>query len=307
MGVILANPPRPQAEAVCTHREWDAPRLLRFWHLASLDAPTVAIVWASAFAWALGVAVPTGAEAVLGLAVWTIYIVDRLLDARPGHEATARHLLQERHFFHWRHRRVLAPAAVAAGLTAFAGVAWRLSGFDLRRDSWVAAATLVYFSGVHTRSMVPKRVVRLGRRLVSREIVVGLIFSAGCVLPLFSTRLEAGKFPAAFWCVPACFAALAGLNVHAIGHWEDHPLDDRMRAVLLPAIGLGTIAMGMAAYWASPEPRISAVLAAGSLSALLIAALDRLRPRMTPLAIRAAADMVLLTPLAIAAWQLLAR
>lgn len=305
VGVILANPPRPQAEAVYAHREWDAPRLLRFWHLASLDAPTVAIVWAVAFAWTLGVAVPAWAAAVLGLAVWTIYVVDRLLDARPGHATATRHLLQERHFFHWHHRRALAPAAAVAGLTAFALVAWRLNGFDLRRDSWVAAATLAYFSGVHTHSTVPKRVVRLGRRLVSRQIVVGLIFSAGCVLPLFSTK--GVSFPAAFWCVPAVFAALAGLNVHAIGHWDDHPLDVRVRAVLIPAVGLGTIGLLTAVFWASQEPRIAAVLAMGAVSALLIAALERLRPRMTPLALRAAADLVLLTPLAIAVWQLLVR
>jgi hypothetical protein len=39
------------------------------------------------------------------------------------------------------------------------------------------------------------------------------------------------------------------------------------------------------------------LLAAGALSALLLAMLDSLRTRMTPLALRTGADFVLLTPL----------
>jgi hypothetical protein len=41
------------------------------------------------------------------------------------------------------------------------------------------------------------------------------------------------------------------------------------------------------------------LLAAGATSALLLALLDRTRARMTSLALRAAADFVLLTPLAL--------
>jgi hypothetical protein len=41
------------------------------------------------------------------------------------------------------------------------------------------------------------------------------------------------------------------------------------------------------------------LVAAGAASALLLALLDRLRRRLTPLALRAAADLVLLTPVLI--------
>jgi hypothetical protein len=41
------------------------------------------------------------------------------------------------------------------------------------------------------------------------------------------------------------------------------------------------------------------LLAAGTTSALLLALLDRTRASMTPLALRAAADFVLLSPLAL--------
>jgi hypothetical protein len=43
--------------------------------------------------------------------------------------------------------------------------------------------------------------------------------------------------------------------------------------------------------------RIALLVASGAASALLLALLDRLRGRLTPLALRAAADLVLLTPL----------
>ena len=47
------------------------------------------------------------------------------------------------------------------------------------------------------------------------------------------------------------------------------------------------------------HPRPAALLRAGAASALLLALLDRLRNRLSPLALRAAADLVLLTPLAL--------
>ena len=43
-------------------------------------------------------------------------------------------------------------------------------------------------------------------------------------------------------------------------------------------------------------PRVAWLLVAGASSALLLAGLERMRGRMTPLALRAAADVVLLTP-----------
>jgi hypothetical protein len=47
------------------------------------------------------------------------------------------------------------------------------------------------------------------------------------------------------------------------------------------------------------DTRSAALVASGAVSALLLALLDRLRSRLTSLALRAAADLVLLTPLAL--------
>jgi hypothetical protein len=48
-----------------------------------------------------------------------------------------------------------------------------------------------------------------------------------------------------------------------------------------------------------PQPRPAALIAAGAVSALLLALLDSLRDHLTPLALRVFADLVLLTPLAL--------
>src|SRR5271156_1049832 len=81
------------------------------WHLTSLDAPTVAVVWTLAFAWAARVHLPIWLPIVLALAAWSFYIGDRLLDAR-----NARTPLRERHHFHWRHRRIFLPLAVTSAI-----------------------------------------------------------------------------------------------------------------------------------------------------------------------------------------------
>ena len=58
-------------------------RLLDFWHLFSLDAPTVAVVWMLAVDRSGGFRPGPVLPAALFFAVWILYAGDRLLDARP--------------------------------------------------------------------------------------------------------------------------------------------------------------------------------------------------------------------------------
>ncbi|HZV59138.1 MAG TPA: hypothetical protein VFF42_02285, partial [Candidatus Eremiobacteraceae bacterium] len=138
------------------HRSRGFAAMLASWHLASLDAPTVAVVWGWGFAWTAGVRLAAWPLEVLGLVVWAVYVADRLLDT----VGTARHDLRERHHFHWRHRRILAPLATGAGLVAAWIVRLRVPALALPQDSAVAAATLAYFSGVHGRARLPAAVGR---------------------------------------------------------------------------------------------------------------------------------------------------
>ena len=70
-----------------------------------------------------------------------------------------------------------------------------------------------------------------------------------------------------------------------------------MRSIALALFTIDLLLCVLAA--ASAHPRPAALLAAGATSALLLALLDRNRARFSALALRAAADLVLLTPLAL--------
>jgi len=110
----------------------------------------------------------------------------------------------------------------------------------------------------------------------------------------------------------AYFAAVAWLNVRAITHWESGGLAAKGPPLRQNGLRLGRIAWGLAALglllaaWLLPmQPRSAAVVAAGAASAVLIGWLDWRRQDFSPLALRVAVDVALLTPLLLAAAPLL--
>ncbi|UWZ86686.1 hypothetical protein [Occallatibacter riparius] len=300
MALVPLNP--PAAEAFARPAAWSGPAALKYWHLASLDAPSVAAAWACALAWAARVRVSQAMIVVLALVVWAIYLVDRLLDAWTGLRDAGRHNLQERHWFHWRHRRLFTVLAATATVAAGCMVLSRLHAAALRRDSLIGLATLAYFSGVHG-GRSPRWMDWLRGRIggVSREFVVGVIFSAGCVLPVLPSAPTGLTKMCALLVLPAAaFAMLAWLNVKAIGRWEEWaqlPGSESgvKRIALRLALACGLCGLGLGAL----QPRPALLLALVAVSALLLAWLDTLRDRMDAVTLRAAADLVLLTPLAL--------
>jgi hypothetical protein len=286
------------APAPIARRLWNAPAPLRLWHLASLDAPTVALVWSWAFAWAAGVRLHTWAPVALALIAWAIYIADRLLDARAGMQSPPLHFLRERHRFHWRYRRVLVPIVfLAAGAAAWLVLTNFPRGVRLPETA-LAAATLAYFSEVHARGRLFPSIRRRLAPFASRAFLIGTIFTAGCLLPVASQLVHTGGMSVArSLALPALFlAALAWLNCRAIGQWESSSPELAGRPVAY-SFGLVICAGALLALLlARAEPRPAELVAAGTASALLLGMLHRLRHRLTPLALRAAADLVLLTP-----------
>jgi hypothetical protein len=280
-------------------RQLDAPALLRLWHLASLDAPTVAVVWSLGFAWAVNVRLPLWIPLLLALAAWTIYIADRLLDARLALRTGESHRLRQRHRFHWRHRWALVPFAVAAVCASAWIVLVLMPPAALERNSVLAAAALVYFTRVHSRGsqspLAPRSLSTFLSPFPSKELLVAFLFTTACVLPAWSRTNARTAFcsllmPAVF------FALLAWLNCHAIERWESSPKPFAKPQILLFASLLALLGLLSATVLSPIQPRPAALLAAGAASALLLALLDRLRNRLTPLALRVAADLVLLTP-----------
>jgi hypothetical protein len=263
-------------------------RVLHLWHLASLDAPTVAVVWALAIARSAGVRLESWVSVLLACGTWTVYVVDRLLDARRAINSNDRATLRERHYFHWRHRHVLLPLATCAAAVAVALIVKLMPLAAREHDSLIAAAALIYFSGVHAPAEHPG----WASRIVSKELLVGILFAAGCAAPALShLRSAASEWP--ILCVVMYLASLAWLNCAAIEMWESQSTRVRIpaSAAILAFIGF-TAAVVVVRYNAA----VSALLAGGATSALLLLILHRTRHRLHPVTLRALADLMLLTP-----------
>jgi hypothetical protein len=270
---------------------WCTPVPLCFWHLASLDAPTVAVVWAAAFAWAVGARPQEWIFVALGLVTWCVYVADRLLDARNAFQTGQFEDLRDRHYFHWRHRRTFTPLAIGAAFTAALLVFLWLPAIGHAPDLLVGAAAVFYFAGVHSGfGLVQERMIPTP--ISSKEFLAGALFAAACALPAWSCL---GSHPGGLLLAVVFFAVLAWLNCHAIACWEDGA-EGRVSGAAIRLILAG---VGAGALTCAGDPRLSCLLWLGAAAALLLALLDRLRARMTPLALRALADLVLLTPLAL--------
>ena len=293
MPVPLANPSAAQnrlaGSTQASRAPFDAPAPLRLWHLTSLDAPSVAVAWSLSFAWAAGVHLPKWVPVLLALGTWVVYVGDRLLDARAAFRSGNLGALRERHFFHWRHRRVLASFACCAAVLA-AGIDFFLMPPAIReRNSVLAFAALAYFSGVHVPRVRPKTLAPFR----SKEFIVGVLFTAGCAFPVFARIHVAAGSLWPLLLLTVFFAALAWLNCTAIDRWESA----ETTGVSSAAFALAAIGSLAALGFFLPQPRISALIFAGSASAALLGLLDLRRSRITPLTLRCAADLVLLVPI----------
>jgi hypothetical protein len=268
------------------NRILDATAVLRIWHLSSFDAPTVAVVWSLAFGSAAGLRLPIWSPVLIALVVWTVYVGDRIMDAQSALRREQIHSLRPRHIFHWRHRHVFVPLTVVAAIAA----GWIVLTFmpigARMRNSLLAVAAGAYFSSVHSRN---RPIVKL-----PKELLVAVLFTVGCALP---TLGRTGAISAVFLLVIVFFVALAWLNCYAIEQWESAGrmganLQIRSGATVLALAGL----LGATVLFAF-QPHAAILVVAGSVSALLLGTLDRTRSHLTPLALRVAADLVLLTPL----------
>lgn len=251
-----------------------------------MDAPTVAVVWAMAFAWAARTHLQLWIPLTLACGTWSVYVGDRLLDARRAFAASKLDCLRQRHYFHWRHKNLLAPLAICSAAIAAALILRLMPPVVCERNSALAAVALAYFSGVHSSARLPHWL----RGITSKELLVGVIFTAGCAAPtLWHMRI----FPVPLMTCFVFFAALAWANCSAIEQWES---PTRRPRVVQATWILACIGLLFCFAFAFFNSRIAILFFAGGLSAILLVILDRSRARLTPLALRSLADLVLLTP-----------
>ena len=266
---------------------------LALWHLLSLDAPTIAVLWTYFIAASVRIALPFTSLLAMALAVWMLYAADRLLDARhllthPLHTGD----LEQRHRFHHRHRSAFLAGILLASV-ALAILIPRLSPPAIHLDLALGALLAGYFLLIHVTGSAHR---------LPKEIAVGLFFSAAVFIPTVARApiLRPNLAPAA-----ALFALLCSLNCLFIYTWEHaahkpsastpHPVT-RLALRHLPAITAASIlvALLLALFdhhlpWQLP----SACSASGT--ALLL--LHRYARHLSPIHRRAAADLALITPL----------
>lgn len=249
--------------------------LLALWHLLSLDAPTVAVAWTWFVARAAHIPLPPAIPAAMFLAVWIVYAADRLLDGLNPTD-----ICEPRHRFHYRHRRIFTIAIVAAA-AILVPLTLAIPAPDLKLYLGLAALLILWFGAVH-----------IGNSRLPKELLPGIFCAAAACIPVRRDHLAV---------VPLLYATLITLNCLCIYKWEHNDLGDahistRLGVRWLKELHIATILTSLAAI-PFAEPALAPIFLAVSLSSTLLLALNHFRYRLDPTNLRAAADLVLLTPL----------
>jgi hypothetical protein len=255
-----------------------------FWlwpNLLSLDAPVIAVLWQSFLARQYGIPLRPPGRIALFLAVWAIYIADRLLDVRyaPAGAEPARHRFYRRH-------RKLAMTVLCALLAAAGAIAivW-LRPVVMHNGLVPLAGVAVYLAAVN-----------LAGSHVAKELVIAFVFTTGTFLVAWTNDPAS---PLGLLAPAAAFFALCLLNLAAIEKWEWREL----RAGTAPPHPTTRVLIGLLPYAApvlvavallgAPDPWYVAIALAAATIAVLVFAGRRI-PRE---ARRVLVDAALLTPL----------
>jgi hypothetical protein len=263
-----------------------------WWNILSIDAPSVAIVWALLFARMIRSNIPFLDFCILAITVWLVYIADRLLDGRVSTQPSTLH---ERHYFCRRHRRLLVTLMICAAALNL----WLVQqdGFrsGLIRSGWILFALVVlYMFSAHTQ-------LSSLSRWLPKEILVGFLFAAGVSLPAWS-RSRSLSYLIILPC--ALFGLLCSLNCVAIEYWENGTNPRIRRGLLAPwsevhidSLAGSLIALGFVGpILLGTPPRPASGWFAISCGALLILVLNHLKARIAVDAIRVLADAALVLP-----------
>jgi hypothetical protein len=265
--------------------------LAEWWHLLSLDAPTIAALWSWFFARAMHLHLPFLQPLFLALGTWLLYVADRILDGlRQRHGE-----LRERHYFHARHRTAFLWAASLLVVLFAWFVLTRMRPEALRDNSWIGVFALLYLLAVH------RRTTRANAPWLPKELAVAILFAAATAVPAWS-RLGVNDGSGKEQLAPAVvfFALLCWINCVSIEKWEQgNPHSTtRWASLHLRAIVTMIALLSLAGALLAPFPSLKAVYLAALLSSGLLLALDLRRTHFSPLHLRIAADAALLTPLA---------
>lgn len=261
-------------------------------NLLSLDAPLVAVAWLHVFAGTWRLYLPWPAYVSLGLAVWVIYVADRLLDVSMSSGSPV--VLEARHEFHRRHRRWFKAGALAA---LVAGVCLVVTQMPIAIYLHLLLGG-VLVAGFFGLSMISSQEANEVPFL--KNVLAGITFAFGTAVTAHIYRNEFGLDELVKSREFLCFAVLCVLNISAIDLWEHaaRSSDVEIKAsdeltLTLPLTLLGLASLMFALQDVASRPFFHATLTA----AALLYILNRRRARFSMDALRVLADVALVAPL----------
>lgn len=276
----MKGPPNRNQEQV-RPRWWQWPTVL------SIDAPAVSIAWLVLLAGCLRVDLGWADVFVLGASVWLAYAADRFIEGwrlAPEDVRTPRHRFYQR----WR-----GPVAVVWTAVLIADLVVAVT--SLTRTEWMVGWALT--AAVATYLLSHQFLHRTSRWRVPKEIcVAGLLTGGIAVFLVESTPLDALMPPLVL------FGALCFVNCVLISSWErDVDRSHQQSSLALNArqsawIGWAPWLLALVAAIAATSVPVRTIASCTAASALLLAAIDHLQPRMGWRPARVLADLVLLTP-----------
>ncbi len=263
-------------------------------NLLSLDAPLIASAWLYVFAQTWRLYLPWTVYLALALAVWVIYVADRLLDVSMLQGTPDR--LEPRHLFHQQHQKAFRIGLAVATIFSVLLVVTKMP---------IAIFKYLLFGGVLVAGFFGLSMISSqdsSEVAHTKNIMAGITFAFGTAVMAHLYRSEYGIYAMLVSGEFLCFAVLCILNISAINLWEhaQRSSDIEVRAsdelaLTLPLVLLGTVALA----FALPDDRMSArpffyAILTGS---ALLYILNRIRARFSMDALRVLADVALLVPI----------
>lgn len=257
-------------------------------NVLSLDAPIVAVVWLYVFAkvWSVNYVEPL-LPWVLGLFVWLVYAVDRLLDGVLDKERD----FPLRHQFHQRHKTKFIICIIIVSIITLV-LSLNALQWSIVQSAFVPLGATVAFFALSFTNVASSRVS------YSKNLLAGYAFAFGIgaglvgllglssplnVLKLFSPEMLA-------------FGLLCVINITAVDLWvkgsEELGTEEDEWALTLPLFALAVFCFLFMQFIKKDlsDPFYSAILVATGMMYVI----NRVRHRYTSDALRVAADVVLL-------------
>jgi hypothetical protein len=261
--------------------------------LLSLDAPLVAVVWQLLFAATVHAHVAPAATAVTALAVWLIYVADRILDSFQADQDARQPV---RHRFYRAHRTAFWVPFLAVLLFTCWMTGTHLDPRTLHAGIWLALAVGAYFIRVHA--------LRPGaEQLFPKELAVAILFAAGTCLPV-ATGVQ--YFQLWFLLPVFLFVLVLWMNTSAIEYTEwlrlrdgqaDRPHESTILAgSRLDLLGIAVAAVAIGASASSTFQMARPILLAIGTSAIALGVIGLCWRTIPSHIVRLTADAALLTP-----------